>query len=87
MLIARDGSGDLIFEEYTSYSGPQDRSGGGLGLAICKMILTAHGGDVWAENHSTGARLSFVLPLGQSNGRRRIELHTKATAMASRAAS
>jgi signal transduction histidine kinase len=76
-----------VFEEYTSYSGSQDRSGGGLGLAICKMILTAHGGDVWAENHSAGARLSFVLPLGQSSGRRRIELHTKATAMASRAAS
>ena len=30
-----------IFEEYATYSGGQDRSGGGLGLAICKMSATA----------------------------------------------
>jgi signal transduction histidine kinase len=53
----------LIFEEYTSYAGGGDRSGGGLGLAICKMILGAHGGRVWAENSDFGPRFSLVLPL------------------------
>jgi len=41
----------------------QDRSGGGLGLAICKMIIAAHRGRIWAENTSGGAKLSFVLPV------------------------
>ena len=51
-----------IFEEYTSYSGGQDRSGGGLGLAICRMILQQHRGRVWAESQTAGAVFSFVLP-------------------------
>lgn len=51
-----------IFEEYTSYSGPQDRSGGGLGLAICRLIMTRHEGYIWADSHANGAMFSFVLP-------------------------
>jgi signal transduction histidine kinase len=54
---------DKIFEEYTSYSGGQDRSGTGLGMAVCRMILSQHRGRVWAENQATGAVYSFVLPL------------------------
>src|SRR5579872_5113958 len=56
---------DKIFEEYTSYSGGQDRSGGGLGLAICKFILNLHQGQVWAESGEDGSRFSFVLPFTQ----------------------
>jgi len=51
-----------IFAEYT-YSGGQDRSGGGLSLAICRMILARHDGRVWAENRDTGPVFSFVLPV------------------------
>jgi signal transduction histidine kinase len=51
-----------IFEEYTSYSGGVDRSGGGLGLAICRMIMNHHRGHIWAESCADGARFSFVLP-------------------------
>jgi signal transduction histidine kinase len=77
--VSDSGSGILpehlenVFEEYTSYGGSQDRSGGGLGLAICKMIVSAHRGQIWAENIPRGARISFVLPLGQLQSRRRIE--------------
>ncbi|MBZ5581450.1 MAG: HAMP domain-containing histidine kinase [Acidobacteriia bacterium] len=53
---------EKIFEEYTSYSGGQDRSGGGLGLAICRMIIRQHHGRIWAENGCAGAVFSFVLP-------------------------
>jgi signal transduction histidine kinase len=61
---------EKIFEEYTSYSGGHDRSGGGLGLAICRMIVTQHEGMVWAENTDDGPAFSFVLPLlhGAANG-------------------
>jgi len=54
---------DRLFQEYSSYSGGRDRSGGGLGLAICRMILQRHQGCIWAESNSTGAVFSFVLPL------------------------
>ena len=56
---------EKIFEEYTSYSGGQDRSGGGLGLAICKFILNLHQGQVWAESGGDGSTFSFVLPFVQ----------------------
>jgi signal transduction histidine kinase len=52
-----------IFEEYTSYAGGRDRSGGGLGLAITRMIVTQHEGCVWAENTESGPMFSFVLPI------------------------
>jgi signal transduction histidine kinase len=52
-----------IFEEYTSYAGGRDRSGGGLGLAITRMIVTQHEGCVWAENTEFGPTFSFVLPI------------------------
>jgi len=52
-----------IFEEYTSYTGGRDRSGGGLGLAICRMIVNEHAGIVWAENTQAGPMISFVVPL------------------------
>jgi signal transduction histidine kinase len=52
---------DSIFEEYTSYSGGMDRSGAGLGLAICRMIITQHQGTIWAESSPGGATFSFVL--------------------------
>lgn len=57
-----------IFEEYTSYAGGIDRSGGGLGLAICKMILNQHKGRIWAESTPGGAVFSFVLPLCANEG-------------------
>lgn len=55
-----------IFEEYTSYGGGVDRSGGGLGLAVCRMILNQHKGRIWAESSRSGAVFSFVLPLSQA---------------------
>ena len=41
-------------------------AGTGLGLFICKSIIEAHGGSIWAENNpdGKGATFSFTLPLG-----------------------
>ena len=71
-----------IFEEYTSYSGGQDRSGGGLGLAICRMILQQHRGQVWAESHAAGAVFSFVLPVSPACGKVRTGQKRPAQALA-----
>ena len=39
------------------------RPGGlGIGLALCRRIVEAHGGTIWAENTENGARLTFTLP-------------------------
>jgi signal transduction histidine kinase len=55
-----------IFEEYTSYAGARDRSGGGLGLAICKMLIAGHKGTIWAESSPTGTKISFTLPVREN---------------------
>jgi C4-dicarboxylate-specific signal transduction histidine kinase len=50
---------DLIFNAfYTTKSG-----GTGMGLAICRSIIQAHGGKLWAEaNKPRGAAFQFTLP-------------------------
>jgi len=37
--------------------------GAGLGLAICRGFVSAHGGEIWLEPKSEGACIAFSLPL------------------------
>jgi two-component system sensor histidine kinase KdpD len=52
-----------IFDKF--YRAKPAREGGvGLGLTICRGIIEAHGGRIWAENRSGGgAVFRFALPL------------------------
>ena len=53
----------LLFTKF--YRGRKESPGGGvgLGLAICKAIVEAHGGRILARNRSGGgATFSFTLP-------------------------
>ena len=51
-------------EREGSGSGPGSGSDTGLGLAICRGIVEAHGGRIWAESDGLGlgARFKFTLP-------------------------
>jgi signal transduction histidine kinase len=54
---------DRIFEPYVRVAGEKARSGIGLGLAICKRVVNAHGGSISVEDGSTGGcRFEFTLP-------------------------
>lgn len=53
---------DSIFDG-TYYSTSSDaHKGMGIGLSICKTIITAHNGIISAHNHNLGAEFSFTLP-------------------------
>jgi two-component system sensor histidine kinase KdpD len=71
ITVADDGPGirvgqeQAIFEKFTRGARESAVTGVGLGLAICKAIVEAHGGTIAVANLSGGgAAFSFSLPLG-----------------------
>lgn len=71
-VVADTGSGvgdsvkDLLFQGFvrSEKSVLDGKHGMGLGLAICRAVVEAHGGQIWVEkNVPTGARFVFTLPL------------------------
>ena len=80
--VSDEGSGlpenleNQMFDKFTRGEKESAKAGVGLGLSICKAIVEAHGGKIWANNKSpsassytgskveTGAIFTFSLPLG-----------------------
>ena len=69
--IADDGPGlppgmeVQIFDKFTRGERESAKPGVGLGLSICRAIVEAHGGRIWAHNRAPhGAEFLFALPTG-----------------------
>lgn len=53
----------FLFERFYQSNSDRQAKGTGLGLYLCRQIIEAHGGKIWAENHPKGAIFSFSLPV------------------------
>ena len=60
------GREEAIFEKFTRGERESNKPGVGLGLAICRAIVEAHGGTIHAQPQAPGqgAAIVFSLPLG-----------------------
>ena len=72
--VADDGPGisdqekERIFQMFYTGSNPiaDSRRSLGLGLSLCKTIITAHGGQIWVSDHlPSGTVFTFTIPSGE----------------------
>ena len=55
-----------LFDAFYRVPGSTPAKGSGLGLAVARGLVEAHGGRIWAENRDCGgARFVFTLPLDE----------------------
>jgi two-component system, sensor histidine kinase and response regulator len=53
-----------LFELYSQGKQPQRALGLGLGLYICRQIISAHGGEIWVDSKpNEGSQFWFTLPI------------------------
>ena len=58
------GDEKKVFEKFYRGKAPRSAGGVGLGLTICRAIIEAHEGRIWAESRpGSGAVFRFALPL------------------------
>ncbi len=60
-LITPKGSFDKLFSRF--YQERASADGSGVGLAICKKIVNAHGGKIWVESEGKGKGTTFRFTL------------------------
>ena len=72
VIVSVKDTGEGIAEKilpklFSKFSISNSTTGTGLGLYICKNIIEAHDGRIWAENNSyeNGATFSFTLPIAE----------------------
>ncbi|MDX6625234.1 MAG: hypothetical protein QOE56_223 [Solirubrobacterales bacterium] len=56
-----DGADERVFEAFYRGDAARGEDGAGLGLAISRAIVEAHGGRIWLERGSPGTRVHFTL--------------------------
>ena len=59
-----------LFRKFSQVGNEESGSNAGLGLAVCRGIVEAHGGRIWAESEGRGlgARFTFTLPTAYKEG-------------------
>src|SRR4051794_34478199 len=55
---------ERVFEPFYRGDAARQSPGAGLGLAISRAIVEAHGGAIWLEDAASGTRVRFRLPAG-----------------------
>ncbi len=79
LSVVDEGSGitaerlPYLFRKFSRNEAEEQAGDTGLGLAICKGIVEAHGGRIWAESDGPGlgARFTFTLPVAEEPTRER----------------
>ena len=74
--VSDDGRGipaeslPLLFRKFSRIEGEEQDGDTGLGLAVCKGIVEAHGGRIWADSDGLGrgASFTFTLPTAGERG-------------------
>ncbi|MBI4927254.1 MAG: sensor histidine kinase KdpD [Anaerolineae bacterium] len=58
---------ETVFEKFFRITRSDQPNGSGLGLSICKGLVEAQGGRIWARNNpGAGATFTFTLPVEQA---------------------
>lgn len=74
VIVSDDGPGvpddqlSHIFESFVQINRPfggAGYKGMGLGLALCKKIISLHKGHIWAQNKTDGFQILFTLPTAE----------------------
>lgn len=61
-----------VFEKFSQLdkSAVRGHKGSGLGLTFCKLVVEAHGGEIWVDDAALGgAAFRFTLPLADNRSR------------------
>ncbi|WP_425636504.1 PAS domain-containing protein [Algoriphagus yeomjeoni] len=54
---------DRVFNVFSRLHSKNEYSGTGIGLAICKKVITQHGGKIWVESSEKGTKFHFTLKI------------------------
>jgi signal transduction histidine kinase len=66
---------DRVFEPFYRGDAARQPPGAGLGLAISRAIVEAHGGSIWLEDAPVGTRVRFRLPADRAHSEPTASVH------------